>query len=72
MKTSRRILAGLVVSLVIIVAVVSTAAAHETWLQPDNFFVQTMTSRTVRMTSGMGEHYPTADSPIEPSRIIRM
>ena len=71
MNTVRRTQVGVVCSFVILVGMASSGAAHETWLQPISFFVDRPAPQTVHMTSGMGEHYSTAETPIAAARVAR-
>lgn len=47
------------------------AAAHESWLQPVAFLVDKPATQIARMTSGMGEHYPEAETAIERARVVK-
>ena len=71
MKTPRHTPIAVATSLFMLAAVVSTAGAHETWLQPISFFVDKPAAQIVHMTSAMGEHYTTPETAIEPSRVAR-
>lgn len=51
--------------------VFTVAGAHESWLQPVAFFVDRPAEQVVRLTSGMGEHYPAAETAVERDRIAR-
>ncbi len=66
-----RLVRALACASVLALALAASLSAHETWVRPTRFFAPAPGAFTVRMTSGMGEHYPAAESAIEPSRIVR-
>ncbi|HEY6219255.1 MAG TPA: DUF4198 domain-containing protein [Gemmatimonadaceae bacterium] len=70
MKSRSRLIAAVLGSFGVL-AGVSAVGAHETWLQPVNFVVDAPAPQIVRMTSGLGEHFPSPDSAIEPDRVTQ-
>ena len=64
-------LSAIPVAAILVLAVASTAASHESWLQPVRFFAEKPVQQIVHMTSGMGEHYPKTETAIEASRVTK-
>src|SRR6476620_6169403 len=66
-RKSLGVLLGTVASVIIF----SMAGAHESWLQPVAFFVDRPALQVAHLTSGMGEHYPAAETAVERERVVR-
>jgi hypothetical protein len=62
---------GVALGAVASIIVFSLASAHESWLQPVSFFIDRPAEQVVRLTSGMGEHYPTPETAVERERVVR-